>query len=77
MARTTVFKNNTTQAVRLPKDVALPDDVREVDVFAMGSVRLIVPAGGAWDYWFDHGTQVSGDFMEAREQPAPQERAAL
>ncbi|WP_170236280.1 hypothetical protein [Marihabitans asiaticum] len=25
MTRTTVFKNNTTQAVRLPKDVALPD----------------------------------------------------
>ena len=77
MTRTTVFLNNRTQAVRLPKDVALPDDVREVDVVAGGEARVITPAGRGIDFWFDHGLTVSADFLVDRDQPAAQERAAL
>jgi antitoxin VapB len=77
MTRTTVFRNNKTQAVRLPKDVALPDDVREVDVIAVGESRVITPAGGGIDYWFDHGLRVTVDFAEHRDQPEAHERAAL
>ena len=28
-----VFKSNTSQAIRLPKDVALPESVKRVDIF--------------------------------------------
>jgi antitoxin VapB len=76
MVRTTVFRSNRTQAVRLPKDVALPDDVSVVDITAVGNARVITPAGGAVDYWFDHGTTVSVDFFTEREQPS-QERPEL
>lgn len=69
----TVFMNNRTQAVRLPKAVALPDDVKHVEVFAIGRARLIVPAGEAWDSWFE-GADASADFLTEREQPPAQER---
>ena len=76
MEQASVFKTNKSQAVRLPKPVALPDSVTRVDVIALGRARLIVPAGEAWDSWFD-GEGVSSDFMAEREQSAPQERDAL
>ena len=74
--QTTVFKSNRSQAVRLPKAVALPDSVHRVDVVAIGNTRLITPAGESWDSWFD-ATGVSDDFMPAREQPDDQEREPL
>ena len=70
---TTVFLSNRSQAVRLPKAVALPEDVKKVDVIAVGRTRIITPAGESWDSWFD-GDSVSADFMNDREQPAVQER---
>nr|WP_243480085.1 type II toxin-antitoxin system VapB family antitoxin [Orrella daihaiensis] len=48
-----VFKTNRTQAIRLPKALALPENVKSVDVVAMGNSRLIKPLGGAWDSWFE------------------------
>jgi len=74
---TKLFTNNTTQAVRLPKDVAFPDDVEEVDVVVVGDARLIVPAGRGWEFYFEHACVVSEDFMVGREQPAAQERSVL
>lgn len=68
-----VFQSNRSQAVRLPKAVALPDDVKRVDVVAVGRARIITPAGESWDSWFD-GEGVTSDFMVEREQPADQER---
>ncbi len=76
MERTTVFKNNKTQAIRLTKKVALPDSVKKVDIIALGRARLIVPADEAWDSWFD-GKGVTDDFMNEREQPQEQERETL
>ncbi len=73
MEQASVFKTNKSQAVRLPKPVALPDNVKRVDIIPLGRGRLIVPAGEAWDSWFD-GEQVSNDFMSDREQPNEQER---
>ncbi|GCU89326.1 toxin-antitoxin system antitoxin VapB [Escherichia coli] len=73
---TTVFLSNRSQAVRLPKAVALPEDVKKVDVIAVGRTRIITPAGESWDSWFD-GDSVSADFMNDREQPAIQERDAF
>lgn len=72
----TLFKNNRSQAVRLPKGVAFPDGVKEVDVIPVGRGRLILPANDTWDAWFD-GPQASPDFMEERQQPQEEQREHL
>ena len=77
MTKTKLFTSNTTQAVRLPKSVAWPDDVTEVEIVVVGDSRIISPAGKMWDFWFDHAPHVSVDFMSEREQPETQERASL
>jgi len=76
MAQSTVFKTNKSQAVRLPKPVALPDSVKKVDIVKLGRSRLITPAGESWDVWFGR-KGVSDDFMPEREQPGHQERDSL
>lgn len=68
-----VFQSNRSQAVRLPKAVALPEGVKRVDVVALGRTRIITPAGESWDSWFE-GEGVTADFMAERDQPAEQER---
>lgn len=76
MERAGVFISNKTQAVRLPKAVALPETVKQVDIIALGRSRLIAPAGEAWDSWFE-GEGVSSDFMNERDQPESQERESF
>lgn len=66
----------TAAAVRLPKAVALPENVKRVEVIAVGRTRIITPAGETWDEWFD-GNSVSADFMDNREQPGMQERESF
>ncbi len=69
---TRLFKSNRTQAVRLPRSVAFPDSVREVEIVALGRSRLITPAGESWDEWFDQPA-ASEDFMSERGQAADQQ----
>ncbi len=76
MERASVFKSNKSQAVRLPKGVALPDSVKQVDIVKLGRSRLITPAGEAWDSWFE-GEGVTEDFMTEREQAEEQGRESL
>lgn len=76
MERANLFKSNKSQALRLPKPVAYPDSVKQVDIVMQGRARIITPAGESWDTWFD-GVGVSEDFMTDREQPIQQEREAL
>ena len=76
MIRTKVFLNNRAQAVRLPKAVALDDDVREVTVVAVGRTRVIAPVGESWDSWFN-GPSVTPDFVAERDQPTMHEREAF
>ncbi|MCJ8271971.1 MAG: antitoxin [Psychrosphaera sp.] len=73
MEQASVFKSNKSQAIRLPKPVALPDDVKKVDIVVLGRARLITPAGESWDSWFE-GEGVTEDFMSQRDQPEDQER---
>lgn len=73
MIRTRIFKSNKSQAVRFSKAVEMPDDVKDVDVVAIGTTRIITPAGSAWDEWFDNSS-VSDDFMVSRSQPETQKR---
>ncbi len=73
---TRIFKNNRTQAVRLPKAEAFPESVQEVEIVALGRSRLITPAGESWDEWFD-ASAASDDFMTERGQETDQEREDL
>ena len=70
---TKIFKSNRSQAVRLPKEVAYPETVKEVEITAIGNKRIVAPAGQSWDDWFD-GPGVSSDFMSERQQPNDQFR---
>lgn len=76
-ARSTVFTTNRSQAVRLPKGVAFPENVHQVDVLKVGHSRIIVPHGRRWDDLFLNGPRASDDFMSDREQPAAEEREPL
>jgi antitoxin VapB len=73
MVRTTVFQSNRSQAVRLPKDVAFPDGVKQVTVLRDGKRRIVVPEGSLWDEFFD----APGIELGAREQPPAQTRENL
>ena len=73
---TKIFKSNKSQAVRLPKAVELPANVKEVSIIAIGNKRIITPANETWDDWFDN-PQVTDDFMSNREQPEDQLRETL
>ncbi|EHP9826756.1 toxin-antitoxin system antitoxin VapB, partial [Escherichia coli] len=53
-----------------------PENVKRVEVIAVGRTRIITPAGESWDEWFD-GNSVSDDFMDNREQPGMQERESF
>ncbi|MFY9712485.1 MAG: type II toxin-antitoxin system VapB family antitoxin [Microbacterium sp.] len=74
MTRTTLFRSNRTQAVRLAKDIALPDSVTEVEVRAIGDARVIIPVRADWYDWWENGIAVSVDYMIDRDQPEVQER---
>jgi len=75
MTTTSLFQSNRTQAVRLPRDVAFEEGVREVRIYRDGRRRVIVPADAVWDDFFDAGP--NAEFPADREQPAPQERESL
>lgn len=77
MTSSTVFTSNRSQAVRLPKAVAFPEDVHQVDILKIGRSRLIVPKGRRWDDLFQSGPRVSDDFMVERIQPATEERESF
>jgi antitoxin VapB len=77
MARSTVFISNRSQAVRLPKAVAFPEGVHQVEVVRIGNSRLITPVGRRWDEFFVNGPRASEDFMSERDQPSAEEREPL
>mgnify|MGYP000527463571 CR=1 FL=1 len=76
MVQTTIFNSSKSQAVRLPQAVAMPEDVKEVDVVAVRNTRIITPAGRLWDEWFDSAGPAEGCTM-MRGQPEHQRRAAF
>ena len=77
MTRSTVFTSNRSQAVRLPKAIAFPADVHQVEIIKIGHSRMISPVGKRWDDLFREGPRATEDFMRERDQPAAEEREAL
>jgi antitoxin VapB len=70
MTRTPLFQSNRSQAVRLPKDVAFPEGVREVTILREGRRRVIVPSDSLWDDFFAS----PGIDLGERDQPPAQAR---
>jgi antitoxin VapB len=73
MVRTGVIRSTRSQAVRLPKAVAFPDEVKEVIVLRDGKRRVLVPSDAAWDDFFD----LPGIDLRERAQPVVAEREAV
>ena len=74
IAITTVFTNNRSQAVRLPAEARLPDEVKKVIVRIRGRERIITPLENTWDNFFLSGPSVSNDFMNERGEQKPVKR---
>ncbi|MEI6642440.1 MAG: type II toxin-antitoxin system VapB family antitoxin [Novosphingobium sp.] len=64
--RAAVFKSNRSQAVRIPKDLAFPDSVKQVVVRKHGRSLVITPVNQFWDEFFD-GPGI--DIQEPAELP--------
>ncbi|WP_133408241.1 type II toxin-antitoxin system VapB family antitoxin [Parashewanella tropica] len=77
MSSGTVFKNNNTQAVRLPKDARFDDDVKKVNVRVVGSERILTPVEKTWDSFFLSEETVSEDFMVERADQAQDDRESF
>ena len=77
MTSSTVFTSNRSQAVRLPKAVAFPEDVHQADILKIDHSRVIVPQGKRWDDLFQNGPRASEDFMIERGQLPAEEREPL
>jgi antitoxin VapB len=77
MAKSTVFTSNRSQAVLLPKAVAFPEGVHQVEIIKLGRSRLITPVGQRWDDFFLRESRASEDFMTERDQGVAEEREPL
>lgn len=77
MTQATLFTNNKSQALRIPKALEFPAGIKKVSIISVGNARLIAPAETSWDSWFDDEEGVTADFMTEREQPEDQEREAF
>lgn len=75
MAITTVLINNCSQAIRLPAELRLPDNVERVDEPAVGNERVISPVGQTWDSFFVEQEPLGDDSMPERasQDQAPRE----
>jgi antitoxin VapB len=76
MPKASIFKNNQTQAVRIPKSLAFDETVKSVEIHREGNSLIITPADASWDQFFA-GPKVDDDFLTERSQPAMQEREAF
>jgi antitoxin VapB len=77
MAISTLFSNNRTQAVRLPAELRMPENVKRVDVRVRGIERIISPAGRTWDSFFLDSESASDDFMDARADQVQADRESF
>ena len=70
-----LFRNGQSQAVRLPKEFALPG--QEVWVRRVGRGVLLVPKDDPWAAFEAALDMFSDDFMNERVQPPQDERDPL
>ncbi len=77
MSLGTVFKNNRTQAVRLPVDSRFPEKVKKVVVRIVGKDRVLSPVENTWDSFFLSKDGVTDDFMKERASQEQSERESF
>ena len=70
-----LFRNGQSQAVRLPKEFALPG--REVFVRRVGNAVLLIPTRDPWSGFEAALGQFTDDFMRERVQPVVEARESL
>jgi antitoxin VapB len=75
--RAAIFRNGRNQAVRLPQDLAFPQDVKEVQVSRRGDAIVLSPVRRDWASFFELDTAVSEDFLAPRGDSPPQSREPL
>lgn len=68
-----IFKNNRSQAVRLPKDFQF--STAEVFIRKHGNEVILSPRPGDWSEYFASGPVASAEFMDDLEDMPVQERA--
>ena len=77
VVKSRIFKSNRSQAVRIPKAMAFPEGVEEVEITKVGNTRIITPVGQNWADYFENGPFVTDDFMRERDQWVFDEREPL
>jgi antitoxin VapB len=71
-----LFKNGSSQAVRLPKAFRLPG--KEVKIYKKGKQIILEPIENTWDSLVEALYEFPDDFMEdGRNQPDMQKRDSL
>ncbi|HEY0211764.1 type II toxin-antitoxin system VapB family antitoxin [Acerihabitans sp.] len=77
MSTSTIFINNRSQAVRIPAELRFADDVKVVNVRAVGNERIISPAQNRWDNFFLSDLTVSEDFPQEKPPQSQPERESF
>ena len=74
MAHGSIFINNRSQAVRLPAEMRFPNNIKKVNVRAVGKDRIISPSENTWDSFFMSVQSVTDDFLTERASQIQAER---
>ena len=76
MDKAKLFMNGRSQAVRLPRQYAMPGD--EVYVKKLSGIVMLIPKNAdPWQPFLDSLTKFSADFMNERDQGTVQQRKSL
>jgi antitoxin VapB len=70
-----LFKNGSSQAVRLPKNYRFPG--KQVFIRRLGKGIVLMPEVGSWDTLIESIDQFTDDFSSTREQGEVDERQSL
>lgn len=71
-----LFKNGTSQIVRLPEEFRFADN--EVLIKRSGSAVILLPKEKAWDILLESLDEFSADYLAAeRQQPGLQNRGSF
>jgi len=75
MTKAKLFKNGSSQAVRLPKEFKFQGD--EVYIKKIGRLVVLIPKEDPWDSLVQSLDGFSADFLAERKQPELEVRESL
>jgi antitoxin VapB len=70
-----LFKNGRSQAVRLPQEYRFSGE--EIYIKQYGDIVILIPKKSPWKSMIESVDEFSDDYMETRNQPAPQTRESV